>query len=110
MDLYDDADIGELDFYDMDKFAFWLDAKLSNSIRIGDQVKDRYGRFGIIVEEFENFSDLVSKAKFLTMSASEWLDCQKIPITDEQLREKWFTIECHSGGAAWAFESSLIKQ
>ena len=92
----------------MDKFAQWLTKKLNpNRITIGSKVLDRYSNPGVVVKEFDNFSDLVAKSNFVTMTADEWLSAQEKPVTKQNLNERWFDVHIDSGGSVWAFESGL---
>ena len=95
-------------------------------VKIGSIVVDRYGFIGFVVEEYNNWDDLKNKNHFVTIDADNesgkmdsieklikgdpkdaWLDIQKIPFTEEQLLENWFTVKCMFGGFLWSCESGL---
>lgn len=108
MNLRDENDLLELSYVEMDEFAQWLLKKLTpERITIGSRVLDRYSNPGVVVAEFENFQDLVSKSNFVTMTADQWLAAQEKPISEENLKERWFDIHIDSGGSVWTFESGL---
>lgn len=53
--------------------------------KVGDLVKStKYGKVLIIEEIMEQFEE--------TEESAEWLAAQKVPITKEQLKEKWYFV------------------
>lgn len=59
---------------------------------------------GVVIKQWVNFHAL----EFLTMSPDEWLSRQLIPITDEQLKEPWYSIQMEDG-SIWKPESRVYE-
>lgn len=95
-------------------------------IKKGDMVQSDYGFTGIISYEFENWEDLKDRTHFGTIDVDEesrkmdkieklikgdpkdkWLEMQEKPFTEEQLNERWFSVDCIDGGGIWSCESRL---
>lgn len=93
----------------------------------GNIVKEnKHGYKGILEEIFTSWTDLKSKQTFLTIDPDDesnqmdyvekiingdpkddWLKVQKIPFTEEQLEENWYSVKCLDGGVFWTCESLL---
>ena len=78
---------------------------------------------GLVIKCFENWEDLKLKSRFVTIDPNEdmdtieklingdpkdkWLEMQEHPFTEEQLKERWFTVATYDGGEIWSCESRL---
>jgi len=82
-----------------------------------------YGYVGMVVEVYRNWQDLKNKNDFHMIDPNpeetspeerlindpkdEWLKMQERPISDEELKERWFTVRCLDGGSIWVNEKRL---
>ena len=93
----------------------------------GNIIKEKkYGYAGMVDQVFKNWEDLKKSKMFVTIdphNESEemdgfkkiihgdpkdvWLQAQKIPFTDSQLSERWYSIRCFDGGSIWTCESMI---
>ena len=95
-------------------------------IKKGSMVESDYGYTGMVVDEFESWEDLKNKTAFVTLDPDnesdemddieklingdpkdEWLKVQSNPFTEEQLNEKWYSVQCVLGGGIWSCKSRL---
>lgn len=100
------------------------------TFKVGQLVQSRRGEIlpyiGRVERVFDNWENLKNKNYFDTidpedesdrMSAIEklingdpkdkWLKMQKIPFTERQLDETWYSVLLETGGAVWTCHSKL---
>lgn len=97
-------------------------------LKNGDFVKCRHGYLGMVTRVYRDWEDLKAKNYFHTIDPDgesnkmdnveklingdpkdAWLDCQKIPFTEDQLQENWYSVKCLDGGSIWACDSTLER-
>jgi len=78
------------------------------TMKIGDRVIDSYGNVGIIERMYDDFSACAFSC--MSMTGKEWLDQQAIPFGGKELKERWYSVKCDSGGAIWSCESRLTNE
>lgn len=111
IDVSSELDLIELSYVEMDEFARWIVNKLQpQKIDIGKTVSDQYLNEGVVTEVFKNFSELVAKSSFVSMTADQWLSSQEIKFTNENLSERWFGVETNNGGYIFSCESKLTPK
>ncbi len=71
-------------------------------MKIGQRVDTIWGE-GKILKCHQTIYD----AEFLSMTPQEWIEIQLIPVTEDQLKEKWYSVAMDDGGSILQPESKI---
>jgi hypothetical protein len=74
-------------------------------IDLGDYVEERYGAAGFVTNSFKNFQEIPDR---FILDKETWLRLQENPYTEDELKERWFSVEFFGGGQILSCESNLI--